>query len=116
MAVIKESDGSNVDNLLAAGADPIYDQTIRSLSAKDRLRLARHILDELSPEESLEGSVMDRGGNILDQSGPEELLLSRLISGPGIEVTEEYWDDKRTALIERHAAKVANIEYCLQTA
>ena len=38
----------------------------------------------------------------------EQLLLEGLDSGPGIEVTPEYWEKKRAELIEKHGGKAAH--------
>lgn len=86
----------------------MYDQTIKSLPAGDRLRLARLILDDLSPEEPLDNTVPEREGGIRDSEHLEELLLAGLNSGRGVETSGEYWNDKRAALIERHGANVGS--------
>ena len=87
----------------------IYDQNIKSLPAGARLQLAKLILNDLSPEEPLATEVSDRPGDIRDQNHLEELLLAGLNSGPGIEATPEYWREKRTTLLERHALKADSI-------
>jgi hypothetical protein len=84
----------------------IYDQTIKSLPAGERLQLARLILNDLSPDEPLDLVMLEREGEILDQDHLEELLRAGLNSGPGIEATPEYWREKRRALLERHTQKV----------
>ena len=84
----------------------IYDQTIRTLPIDERLRLAKLILNDLSPDEATpDQDYTERSGEIRDQDHLEELLLAGLDSGPGIEVTPEYWNNKRTTLLERHAQK-----------
>jgi len=44
-------------------------------------------------------------GEVRDQDHLEELLLAGLNSGPGIEVTQQYWENKRTTLLERRAQR-----------
>jgi hypothetical protein len=84
----------------------IYDQTIKTLPVDERLRLAKLILNDLSPdEETLGQNFAERPGEIRDQDHLEELLLAGLNSGPGIEVTPEYWENKRTVLLERRAQR-----------
>jgi hypothetical protein len=84
----------------------IYDQTIKPLPAEERLHLARLILDDLSPDAAkFPVALPERPGEIRDQEHLEELLLAGLHSGPEIEATTEYWQQKRAALLERHAQK-----------
>ncbi len=84
----------------------IYDQTIKSLPVEERLQLARLILDDLAPDAGQSDiDVLERPGEIRDREHLEELLLAGLDSGPGIEATPEYWQQKRTILLECHAQK-----------
>jgi hypothetical protein len=83
----------------------IYDQTIRSLPAGERLQLARLILDDLPPHGTLDPAVEERPTEVRDHDELEELLLAGLGSGPAIDVTPEYWRQKRAALLERHTHK-----------
>lgn len=86
--------------------DEIYDQTIRTLSVDERLRLARLILNDLSPdEEALYEDFPERPGEIRELDDLKALLLAGLNSGPGIEVTPQYWENKRTTLLERRAER-----------
>ncbi len=62
----------------------LYDHDIKQLSANDRLRLARLILDDLAPDESAAA----------DQR-VEDLVLESLGSGPGDHMTQAYKDDLR---------------------
>jgi len=69
----------------------IYNETIKSLPSNDRLLLARLILDDITSYPTrLE---------IRDHNHLEELLLSGLHSGPGIEATPDYWELLETDLI-----------------
>ena len=43
----------------------------------------------------------------IDQQKLEALLLEGLNSGDPIEITPEYWENKRPQLLERHARKLA---------
>lgn len=43
-----------------------------------------------------------------EESRLEELLLAGLASGPPIEVTEEYWQQKRAMLLERHKSMMGH--------
>jgi len=84
----------------------IYDQTIKTLSVDERLRLAKLIINDLSPDD--EAHLQDlsgRHGEVRDKDHLEELLLAGLNSGPGIEVTPQYWENKRTTLLERRAER-----------
>jgi hypothetical protein len=84
----------------------IYDQAIKTLPAGERLRLAKLILNDLSPDdEKLSAGLPARPGGIRDQAHLEALLLAGLDSGPEIEATPEYWEQKRATLLERHAQK-----------
>jgi hypothetical protein len=84
----------------------IYDQTIKALSAEERLRLAKLILNDLLPDDATFSQAFpERLSEIRDQDRLEELLLAGLNSGPAIEATPEYWEQKRTTLLERHAQK-----------
>jgi antitoxin ParD1/3/4 len=38
----------------------------------------------------------------------EALLLAGLVSGEAVEITAEYWERKRTQLMQRHAGKPAH--------
>ncbi len=84
----------------------IYDQTIKTLPAGERLQLAKLILNDLSPDdEELSMDWPERPGEIHDQAHLEELLLVGLNSGSEMEATPEYWEQKRTTLLERHTQK-----------
>ena len=88
----------------AMTVDEIYDQTIRTLSVDERLRLAQLILSDLSTdEEAFDRDFADLAGEIRDLAHLEALLLVGLNSGHGIEVTPQYWENKRTTLLERRA-------------
>ncbi|HZO90380.1 MAG TPA: hypothetical protein VFB38_18790 [Chthonomonadaceae bacterium] len=69
----------------------LYDQTIKPLPAEERLRLAKLILNDLSPdEETLKGAAPERPSEIRDQDHLEELLLAGLNS-PKREMTKQDW-------------------------
>ncbi len=84
----------------------IYDRTIKALPVSERLRLAKLILNDLSPDDAtLDQDLIERPSAVRDQSDLEALLLAGLDSGPGIEVTPEYWENKRATLLERRAQR-----------
>lgn len=86
-------------------AADIYDQTIKPLPVEERLRLAKLILNDLSPDDTLNLASLEHSSEILDQDHLEELLLASLNSGPAVEVTPQYWESKRTPLLERHVQR-----------
>ena len=71
----------------------MYDQTIKPLLPGERLRLARLILDDLSPD--------DPPNTIRDQAHLEELLLAGINSGPTVRVTDEFWTAREQAASKR---------------
>jgi len=82
----------------------IYEQTIKTLTVDERLRLAKLILNDLAPDDEVfDQDYSDRSGEIRDLDHLEELLLTGLNSGPDIEVTPQYWENKRANLLGRHA-------------
>ena len=84
----------------------IYDNTVKRLSAEERLRLAKLILNDLSPDEKLMTDFPERPSEIRNQKHLEKLLLAGLHSGPDIATTAQYWENKRTTLLEHHAQKL----------
>ena len=87
----------------------IYDQTIKTLPADDRLRLAKLIIDDLAlADTALNTEIPARRGGIRDQEHLELLLLDGLNSGPGIEATPEYWRKKHRTLLEHRSEIVRN--------
>jgi hypothetical protein len=83
----------------------IYDQTIKLLPYEQRLRLAKLILNDLSPEEeTFKGETSERLSEIRDEEHLEELLLGGLYS-PKREMTQQDWADLRRAVREAAGQK-----------